>query len=73
MKATLHTIIGAIVICLQLSLWGFYSAIRLFRIISSITPKDLGLIYDDISLKLSHGEHAKNYNSVVETFFEKYL
>lgn len=51
MKAVLHTIVSLIIICILLSLWGFYSAIRPFRIISSITPKDLGMIYEDISFR----------------------
>ncbi|MGH7848424.1 MAG: alpha/beta hydrolase [Candidatus Binatia bacterium] len=31
------------------SLWGFYNAVRPFKIVSSITPKDLGLDYEEVS------------------------
>jgi dipeptidyl aminopeptidase/acylaminoacyl peptidase len=31
------------------SLWGFYTAVRPFKIVSSITPKDLGLNYEEVS------------------------
>lgn len=34
-----------------LSLWGFYSAIRPWRITSSLTPADLGVSYEDVSFK----------------------
>ena len=33
----------------MLSLWGFYLAIRPFRIVSHITPKDFGIPYENIS------------------------
>jgi pimeloyl-ACP methyl ester carboxylesterase len=36
---------------LILSLWGFYSAIRPYKIISVLTPKDLALPYDTINFK----------------------
>jgi len=31
------------------SLWGFYISVRPLRIVSSITPKDLGLDYEEVS------------------------
>jgi fermentation-respiration switch protein FrsA (DUF1100 family) len=31
------------------SLWGFYISVRPLRIVSSITPKDLGLEYEEVS------------------------
>lgn len=51
MKNTLNIIISISVIFLFISLWGFYSAIRPFKIISSVTPKNYGIIYENISFR----------------------
>ena len=32
-----------------ISLWGFYSSIRPPKIISSVTPRDLKMNYEDVS------------------------
>lgn len=50
MKHTLNVtiIIGAILV---LSLWGFYSAIRPFKIISSVTPENYGIPYEKVSFR----------------------
>ena len=37
------------------SLWGFYSAIRPPKLVSSNTPADLGLSYEDVSFKTADG------------------
>src|SRR5260221_9482889 len=42
-------IIGVVVFLVLLSLWGFYSAIRPSKIMSSVTPKDYDVAYEDIS------------------------
>ncbi|HEX9273691.1 MAG TPA: alpha/beta fold hydrolase [Candidatus Binatia bacterium] len=38
-----------------ISLWGFYSSIRPPKIISSITPRDLKMNYEDVSFKTADG------------------
>lgn len=44
--------IFVILICtLLLSLWGFYLAIRPFRFTTDITPKDLGVAYENVEFK----------------------
>ena len=40
-----------VAIIILLSLWGFYFAIRPFRIISSITPKNFGIPYEQVSFR----------------------
>jgi dipeptidyl aminopeptidase/acylaminoacyl peptidase len=37
------------------SLWGFYSSIRPPKIISSLTPRDLKMNYEDVSFKTADG------------------
>jgi uncharacterized protein len=37
------------------SLWGFYSSIRPPKIVSSVTPRDLKMHYDDVSFKTTDG------------------
>lgn len=51
MKIILNTIISLIVVLLVLSLWGFYNAIRPFKIVSTVTPKDFGIKYESVSFK----------------------
>lgn len=50
MKNTLSIIIISILL-LCISLWGFYSAIRPFKITSSVTPENYGIAYENISFK----------------------
>jgi len=38
-----------------MSLWGFYSSIRPPKIISSLTPRDLKMDYEDVSFKTADG------------------
>src|SRR5262245_65687773 len=38
-----------------ISLWGFYSSIRPPKIISTLTPRDLKLNYEDMSFKTANG------------------
>jgi dipeptidyl aminopeptidase/acylaminoacyl peptidase len=38
-----------------ISLWGFYSSIRPPKIISTLTPRDLNLNYEDVSFKTADG------------------
>lgn len=49
MKYILDLSIKICVIVILLSLWGFYNAIRPFRIYSSITPEQYGIQYEKIS------------------------
>ncbi len=44
-----------IVFLTSLSLWGFYSAIRPSKIVSNVTPKELGLTYEDVSFITGDG------------------
>ncbi|HLB41360.1 MAG TPA: alpha/beta fold hydrolase [Gammaproteobacteria bacterium] len=44
-------ILAIIAFFIMLSLWGFYLAIRPFRIVSSVTPKDFGVAYDNVSFR----------------------
>ena len=37
------------------SLWGFYASIRPPKIISSLTPRDLNMGYEDVSFKTANG------------------
>jgi|SRR5688572_10794023 len=57
---------------LALSLWGFYSAIHPTRIISTITPKTLGIPYENISFRtddhiLLRGWFIPNKNPKAQT------
>lgn len=47
--------ISIIIFLLILSLWGFYSAIRPFRIVSTVTPADYNVKYEKISFKTRDG------------------
>ena len=38
-----------------ISLWGFYSSIRPPKIVSSLTPRDLKLAYQDVSFRTADG------------------
>lgn len=49
----LPVIILAIAFLVLLSLFGFYNAVRPHRIISSVTPDDFGLNFEEITLKTS--------------------
>jgi pimeloyl-ACP methyl ester carboxylesterase len=47
----MKTILLIITLTVLLSLWGFYSGIRPFRITSAIKPSDLHLTYEDVSFR----------------------
>ena len=49
MKKNLYSLITIIVVFVFLSLWGFYWAIRPIKILSTMTPSDFGVNYEDVS------------------------
>lgn len=51
MKNGLYICLYIILISLFITLWGFYSAIRPTKIISTITPATFGISYENISFK----------------------
>jgi fermentation-respiration switch protein FrsA (DUF1100 family) len=60
MRAKVDTIILRVVlivfsVLIIISLWGFYSSIRPPKIISSITPRDLKMNYEDVSFRTADG------------------
>jgi uncharacterized protein len=60
MRAKVDTAILRIVfivasVLIIISLWGFYSSIRPPKIISSLTPRDLNMNYEDVSFKTADG------------------
>ncbi len=68
----LNIALGLVLFLLFTSLWGFYSSIKPPKIISNITPKDLGLDYEEISFITSDdiklvGWWLPNKNSVAKT------
>src|SRR3990167_2551615 len=72
MKFTLKMIINISIIFLLISLWGFYSAIRPFKITSSITPQKYGITYENVSFRtndnvLIRGWFIKNRNPHAKT------
>src|SRR5882724_5183102 len=53
--AILRVVLIVFSVLIIISLWGFYSSIRPPKIISSITPRDLKMNYDDVSFKTADG------------------
>lgn len=51
MSRIVNITIKIIVIFLLFSLWGFYSAVRPSKIISSVTPEKYGVAYENISFR----------------------
>lgn len=50
------TIIVSTMICVALfTLWGFYSAVRPFRVVSDITPKYFNIPYEDVTFNTQDG------------------
>lgn len=45
----MHILLAIILFFLAVSLWGFYISIRPPKIISTITPRDLGLEYEEVT------------------------
>ena len=54
-KKVMVIILYIVLFFLFASLWGFYSAIRPPKLVSSNTPADLGLSYEDVSFKTDDG------------------
>lgn len=50
-----NILFGLIVFLLLTSLWGFYTAIKPPKILSQITPKDLGISYEAVSFTTKDG------------------
>ena len=53
--AILRVVLIVLSVLIIISLWGFYSSIRPPKIISSITPRDLKMDYEDVSFKTADG------------------
>ena len=51
----LRVVLIVLSVLIIISLWGFYSSIRPPKIISSITPRDLKMDYQDVSFKTADG------------------
>ncbi|HSE89538.1 MAG TPA: alpha/beta fold hydrolase [Candidatus Binatia bacterium] len=51
----LRTVLIVLSVLVIISLWGFYSSIRPPKIISSLTPRDLKMKYEDVSFKTADG------------------
>jgi len=51
----LYGLLAIIGFFLLISLWGFYTAIRPPKILSAITPKELGFEYEDVSFTTEDG------------------
>src|SRR6266436_289023 len=51
----LRFVLIVFLVLIFISLWGFYSSIRPPKIISSITPRDLKMDYEDVSFKTEDG------------------
>ena len=51
----LRVVLIFVSVLIILSLWGFYSSIRPPKIISSHTPRDLKMNYEDVSFKTADG------------------
>jgi dipeptidyl aminopeptidase/acylaminoacyl peptidase len=54
-KTILRVVLIVFSVLIIISLWGFYSSIRPPKIISSITPRDLKMDYQDVSFKTADG------------------
>jgi uncharacterized protein len=53
--AILRVVLIVVSVLIIISLWGFYSSIRPPKVISSITPRDLKMNYEDVSFKTADG------------------
>ncbi|MBI4526717.1 MAG: alpha/beta fold hydrolase [Deltaproteobacteria bacterium] len=54
-EAILRVILIVFSFLIIISFWGFYSSIRPPKIISSFTPRDLNMSYEDVSFKTTDG------------------
>src|SRR5262245_36582498 len=53
--AILRIVLIVASVLIIISLWGFYTSIRPPKIISSLTPRDLKMNYEDVSFKTADG------------------
>lgn len=53
--AILRIFVIAFSVLVIISLWGFYASIRPPKIISSLTPRDLKMAYEDVSFRTADG------------------
>jgi dipeptidyl aminopeptidase/acylaminoacyl peptidase len=53
--AIIRAVVILVAILIIFSLWGFYSSIRPPKIVSSITPRDLKMTYEDVSFTTADG------------------
>ena len=53
--AILRIVLIVLSVLVIISLWGFYSSIRPPKMISSITPRDLKMNYEDVSFRTADG------------------
>jgi dipeptidyl aminopeptidase/acylaminoacyl peptidase len=56
-----------------ISLWGFYSSIRPPKIVSSLTPRDLKMNYEDVSFKTADGLTLRGWYIPAEQTTDKTL
>ncbi len=49
------TLLAIVLFLLLTSLWGFYISIRPPKIVSTVTPRELGLAYEDVTFKTKDG------------------
>jgi dipeptidyl aminopeptidase/acylaminoacyl peptidase len=53
--AIFRTLVIVLAVLVIVSLWGFYASIRPPKIISSLIPSDLKMVYEDVSFKTADG------------------
>ncbi|HXV83772.1 MAG TPA: alpha/beta fold hydrolase [Candidatus Binatia bacterium] len=53
--AILRIVLIVFSVLVIISLWGFYSSIRPPKIVSSLTPRDLKMAYEDVTFKTADG------------------
>ena len=51
----LRFVLIVFLVLIIISLWGFYSSIRPPKIVSSLTPRDLKMDYEDVSFRTADG------------------
>lgn len=66
-KMLWNILLGLVLFLLFTSLWGFYISIKPSKIVSSVTPKDLGLEYEDVTFTTSDGVKLSGWWIPAET------
>lgn len=61
MKQSIKLIITLIFMLLLLSFWGFYNAVRPYRMLSTATPAQFGLAYEKISFRTQDNVEIKGW------------